>query len=504
VTWRDYFEHIAIQRPQAEWHFSQEDVQVSLVWGAQVLQRIAQQVRGAENRIVMAEKLEAMAAVYRGTLWPGKTFDEAWRTLLLSQHHDCWIVPYNGRRGDTWADKVGRWTGATKQVSNKIMQEATGAFAANSGSNGPVLIRVFNTLAAGRTELASVSLPFDWGEAEARVIDAHGKPVLSQLSNSNSAGLRTLLFQARVPAFGFASYRIEKASPSAVRGVSAALEPDGNCRLENGLYRLVLDRKSGGAVKSLIARKMRRREFVQQSSARRFNELRGYFFQLGKFSSTADQPATFRIIEDGPLRARVEIHGQLAGHPVTQIITLVEDEPRIDFQLKIDWQGNQGIGSDFEQVSGFAAEHNQKAFYDDRYKLLALFPLNLAGQRVFKDAPFDVTESRLTNTFFSTWNELKNNVILHWVDVEDAPKRLGLALMTDHTTSYAHGAEHPLGLTVQYSGVGLWGRNYSLNGPTELNYAVVPHAGTWEDAEIERNNARWNEPLPAVSTTTRG
>ena len=49
---------------------------------------------------------------------------------------------------------------------------------------------------------------------------------------------------------------------------------------------------------------------------------------------------------------------------------------------------------DFEQVSGYANMHDQKAFYDDRYKLLALFPLNLANQIVFKEAPFDVTESR--------------------------------------------------------------------------------------------------------------
>ena len=47
----------------------------------------------------------------------------------------------------------------------------------------------------------------------------------------------------------------------------------------------------------------------------------------------------------------------------------------------------------------------------------ALFPLALRGQKVFKDAPFDVTESRLTNTFFEAWSEIKNNVMLHWVDV---------------------------------------------------------------------------------------
>lgn len=498
VTWRDYFESRAIQKPSAEWSFSQEDVQVSLVWGAQVLQRIAQQVRGAENRIVMAEKLAAMAEIYQGAAWPEKRLDEAWRTLLLAQHHDCWIVPYNGRRGDTWADKVQRWTGATRQISDDILQQAAGTFAKRSAMHNQLEARVFNTLAFARTEPASVLLPADWGEAEARVVDHQGKPVLSQMAHASEAGPRELLFQAQVPAFGFVSYRIERMAPAGTREVSAAIQADGKCRLESDLYRIVLDPKSGGVVESLVAKGIENRQVVDQASPRRFNELRGYFFQEGKFCSTADQPAAFRVLESGPLRARVEIRGQIASNAVTQIITLVEGQPRIDFHLSIAWQGSSRVGASFEQAGGFAAEHDQKAFYDDRFKLLALFPLNLANRKVFKDAPFDVTESRLTNTFFSTWSGIKNNVILHWVDVVDAASRSGLALLSDHTTSYAHGPDHPLGLTVQYCGVGLWGRNYSILGPTEVNYALVPHPGAWEAGKVYAENARWNEPLVTV------
>ena len=45
---------------------------------------------------------------------------------------------------------------------------------------------------------------------------------------------------------------------------------------------------------------------------------------------------------------------------------------------------------------------------------MVLFPVNLKGQKVYLNAPFDVTESRLTNIFFTTWDGIKNNVILHW------------------------------------------------------------------------------------------
>jgi alpha-mannosidase len=72
-----------------------------------------------------------------------------------------------------------------------------------------------------------------------------------------------------------------------------------------------------------------------------------------------------------------------------------------------------------------------------------------------------------------------------------------VALLADHTTSYAHGAEQPLGLTLQYSGIGLWGRNYSVQGPTEVNYALLPHAGDWQAAGLWTAGAAWNEPLIA-------
>ena len=60
TTWSNYFENIADTTAAQEWHLSQQDIQVSLVWGAQVLQRIAQEVRIAENKIIVAEKMAAI------------------------------------------------------------------------------------------------------------------------------------------------------------------------------------------------------------------------------------------------------------------------------------------------------------------------------------------------------------------------------------------------------------------------------------------------------------
>ncbi len=40
---------------------------------------------------------------------------------MLAQHHDSWIVPYNGlNKFGTWADQIKRWTDETNTVADKI------------------------------------------------------------------------------------------------------------------------------------------------------------------------------------------------------------------------------------------------------------------------------------------------------------------------------------------------------------------------------------------------
>ena len=173
---------------------------------------------------------------------------------------------------------------------------------------------------------------------------------------------------------------------------------------------------------------------------------------------------------------------------------MTQGASRIDFGVHIDWQGSPGIGADYHQAGGYDARQDQKAFYDTRSKLLASFPLALPEQKIFKDAPFDVLESKLGDTFFDKWSGIKNDIIHDWVDVYDPGKRIGVALLGDHTTSYAHGPNFPLGLTLQYSGVGLWGRNYSIKGPTDVSYALLPHADDWSQARLCQYASQWNEP----------
>jgi alpha-mannosidase len=490
TTWRNYFTNIAAGDARQNWKVSQEDLLVSLVWGSQITQQIAQKVRVSENKLVATEKLAAMAKIYAAAEWPQAALDSAWRTLLLSQHHDCWIVPYNGRPGNTWADKVTAWTGHTNRICDSIVNRS-GATLNHYGVSGDY-INVYNTTGVNRDEVISVKLPAIRNLANTGLIDEDGRAVPLQVTAENS-----IIFKARVPSIGYTVYQLTDKAPLVTKGARVSKMANGKYQAETDLYKLIIDPAHGGVIKSIIAKKLNNKEFVDQSNARSFNELRGNFYNDGGFRSSADSAANVEIVENGPLRLKVLVKGQIAGNNYTQVISLEQGQPRIDIKLNIDWKGNPGIGQETKPGT-YEWDLPAKAFYDDRNKLLAMFPLNLKQQKVYKNAPFDVTESKLKNTFFNRWDSIKNNVILNWVDVTGNNDQYGMALLTDHTTSYAHGEDFPLGLNIQYSGMGLWGKNYVINGPTQINYALIPHSGRWDKAGIWAEGTGWSEPLIAV------
>jgi alpha-mannosidase len=490
TTWRNYFANVAAMDPRQDWKVSQEDILVSLVWGSQVTQQIAQKVRVSENKLVATEKLGAIAKIYAAAVWPQAALDSAWRTLLLSQHHDCWIVPYNGKPGNTWADKVTGWTGHANRICDSIINRA-GATINQSGVSGN-FITVYNTTGVNRDEVIALQLPLTRNLANIGLTDETGQAVPLQVTPENS-----IIFKARVPSIGYRVYQLTDKVLMRAKGAIVNKMADGRYQMETDLYKLIIDPAHGGVIKSIIAKKLNKKEFVDQLNTRSFNELRGNFYNAGGFRSSVDSAADIDIIENGPLRIKILVKGQIAGNDYTQAISLEQGQPRIDIKLTIDWKGNQGIGQDTKPGAP-KGDLTAKPFYDDRNKLLATFPLNLKQQKVYKNAPFDVTESKLKNTFFTRWDSIKNNVILNWVDVTDMNGQYGMALFTDHTTSYAHGEDFPLALTIQYSGPGLWGRNYVIKGPTQINYALIPHDDRWDKAGIWAEGTKWSEPLIAI------
>ena len=439
ILWSDYFDRYLPDTDQPDHRFSQEDICPGLMWGSQVLQQIAQRCRWAENTLLQSEKVLAIAHLANGHQWNQAVLDEAWRTLMLSQHHDCWIVPYNEGMAvlnGTWAQNVNRWTLSSVQTAQSLSDEAISSLS----PSGDQSLLVINTT-ANRLH-AIVPLGGDRGYGE---ID--------------------------LPAFGYRILPLSEVSPAKK---SKDIRIKGNeLRVQTDCLSLRFDLQHGGVVKSLVNRQTGI-EYVDSFSPYSFGEIRGWWADEDKFYSTTESSATVEIHNDNSLVKEFSITTSVAGTLVCTSYLLHKGSPVIDCHTEIFWKRNQHIGK----------------VYDTRYDLSLMLPT--PHGTLSKNAPFDVCESQLSDTFFDDWHQLKHNLILDWIDVHSTTT--SLALFSDHTTSYSYGQDYPLAFTLQYSGKGLWGRDYRIVEPTRIHYAIVPHQGHWDQADIPTLYEQWNEP----------
>ncbi len=493
TTWTEYFKMVEHKVKPTDWHFTVEDVKPGLVWGAQVLQKIAQQVRTAENHIVMAEKLAVLDYVYGKKPWLQADFDEAWRTLMLAQHHDCWIVPYNGKPNDTWAHKVTRWTATTNRVSEKVKTELFKQDKVKTDSNSEkLLVRVYNTLAHHQNKMVSLLLNEDLQQSHLEVYTMKGDKLPSQIY-TDQEGDRCIAFMAVVPSMGYETFEIRKVN-SGNHQIEKCKEYSGTLKIKTNYYEIEFDADKGGCITSLVDKSNNDRQLLLPG--RYLNNLKGFFYNENQFHNGFESKAKVTVVEDGAVFVKVKVENEIAGNKYQQFITISKYNPIIDFDLHIDWNGQPGIGA-YDHSQNYRAEDRRKAFYNDACKLHVEFPLAKVGKRLFKNAPFDVFESELNNTLYSSWDSIKHNVILNWVDLTDSKSEYGVSLFTDHTTSYLHSDDLSLGLTVNYIGKGLWGRDYGVDGSTRMHYALMAHHDDWEEAGIEHLSNEWNEPMIA-------
>lgn len=535
VTWREYMRQIA-EKPAKQWRFGIEDILTSLPWGEKTLQTVAQQVRSAENRVLAAEKMASIAAAFHGVDFPAERLRRAWDQLLWSQHHDAWITATTRTGRQAWAFQVASETMETEEIASAVIGEAAVALSrgkpAETGARiGPQWARVFNTTGTEREEAVEVSWTADQGTRRGRVFDPGGREIPCQFSRlrkfttsgaasqggragaaaDSLAGLpaygpgeslnaATIAFRAKAPALGYSTYRIEPvyddSPPPAFPGATARRE-DGAVVLETDLYRLRLDPQRGGVITSLVM-KDGNREFVDAAAERLFNEYRGYFIAEKKWASSADAPATVTISERGPVRVRATVSGQILGRRFQTTITLAQGERRIDFRARFVYDQETWIGDPWDIKPEDRRVERRRSQNDGRWKLQAFFPAPFRDRAIYKNAAYDVCRSRNENTYFQRWDEIKHNMIVHWVDVADERQNLGLAVFSDHTTAYTHGPDHPLALVMGWGWEGgFWWGKCPLRGTQEVGYALVPHTGKWDEAGISRENGAWNDPLVA-------
>lgn len=526
VTWREYIHTIA-NKPARNWRFGIEDILTALPWGEKTLQTVAQQVRSAENKILVAEKAAAMAWLRESKYWPIEQLEQAWEDVLWAQSHDSWITATTRTGRQAWAFQIASGTLNCETIANNVINSSVLTLCGGHADRpvqqrvGSQWVRVVNTLAEVRTDLAEITLDTDHGARGVRVLDSDGAEVASQLiitrrfrepasggpqgpeteralAPGESINSARVMFTARTPSLGYASYRVEpiygQESVRPLSGTRAAVE-DGLVIIESDLYRIRIDPARGGAITSLVD-KQTQKEFCDPSSVRLFNEYYGYFIAQQKWRSSAETGARVNIIEYGPIRAQVHIAGEVGDCPFQCNISVVQGCRRIDFQTRFIFAEDTWIGDPWDIKPENRRSEPRRSSNDGRWKLNAFFPTTLRNQAIFKNAAYDVCRSRNVDTFFQRWDEIKHNIITNWVDIYDELEDFGLAVMSDHSTGYTHGPTFPLALVMGWGGEGgFWWGKCPLRGVQQTSYGIIPHKGNWSNARLLTETSRWNEPL---------
>jgi alpha-mannosidase len=419
--------------------------------------------RTAEALLLQAERFSALAVAmgYRD-YYPERDIDEAWKTVLRNQFHDILdgssIGPVYDEVGRFYREAVGRGERALDFSLETILN------AADTTGLG-VAVAVFNPLFWPRTDPVEAEIVLPGAAESVRILEPDGKPVPVQVLEKRAEPDRTrfrLTFLASdVPSFGYRIYQAvpAKAGEKTETTSPLSISPEG---LENAFLKAAIDPKTGW-IRSLYDKRSNREILsgpanVLQAIADEPESMSAWELGLkGMPENLGAAGATVDVLEKGPVRAVLRVKTPFRHSLFVQDLILYAGSARLDVRMTADWQ-----------------ERN--------LMIKAAFPVNAASAQAEFEIPFGSIARPADGTEVPA---------LRWVDVSDAAGG-GLSLLNDCKygfdvmrgtlrMSIVHGPTYP--------------DPEADRGRHELRYSLVPHAGTWKDADTLRRGAEFNNAL---------
>lgn len=418
--------------------------------------------RRAEFLYRDAELLSSIAEPL-GLKYPYEALNRKWQDILCNQFHD--VIPGSSIRL-VYED--------TEQMYPEVFRVGEDAVASavdriagriDTSGEGDALV-VFNTLPWDRSDVVKVAV----GDgARVAVTAADGTELPVQPCEDG------VLVSVAAPSMGYSTYRLhQRRSAAAGTDVKATRNT-----LENRYYRVRLDSK--GAISSLL-HKTSGRELVPAGD--RANTLRLYedkpndwpawdidFFYEDKYEEVSEEPSTVAVLEQGPVRATVQVERKFSASRMRQTITAYADSPRIDFRTWVDWHEKDKV-------------------------LKACFPVDVNASRARYEIQFgNVERPTHTNT---SWDMARFEVCAHkWADISE--EGFGMSLMNDCKYGH-HTTGNEMRLTLLRSPKEP--DPEADMGEHEFTYSIMPHSGDYISAGTVREAYGLNVPMRAVMATS--
>jgi len=419
--------------------------------------RIKRANRKCEFLLHDAEFLAAWAALVTGYQYPHTDLTRAWELLCLNQFHD---IIAGTSIGQVYEDSLHDY-----ELCCAIAEQVREAALASLFQLLPTETKfvAINPTSFGGYYLGW--LPEQLSKELTIVNLSSHKPLLTQSVENG-----TLVEVPYIDPYGLLALGSENRPPPLPKGILVAQLTGSTALLENDVLRIEFNAR--GDIIRLFDKIVGREVLAPGQHANVFlafqdRPLDGDAWNIDIFYEekcwTARPAHNLSVIEQGPLRAGLEISRQILNSEIVQRIYLYRNSRRLDFDTRVDWH-----------------EHHTL--------LKVAFPVNILNSA----ATYDIQWGNVQRpTHYNTsWDWARFETVAHkWVDLSEGD--YGVSLLNDCKYGCdVHG--NVIRLTL------LRGSTYpDLNadhGMHHFIYSLLPHPGDWREGTVQAAYAL-NDPL---------
>ncbi|AZN40126.1 alpha-mannosidase [Paenibacillus albus] len=450
--------------------------------------------RRSEHRLLTSEKFSTLAHQLLALPYPSQKLQQGWKNVMFNHFHDimggCSIKEaYRDAReayGESLQIAAVTLNAALQKISWSIdtMKEGITPLSKDKDwvlweqDDKGIPLVVFNP------HSWDIAAPVQVNKNVAGVTDENGTPILAQrVRGSRTNGSEDkydTLFMGHIPALGYRVYWLYRDKQQEAEASSLVLHAEDNV-LENDYIRLELEAHTG-YIKKLTDKRLGLDVLsgngavpivIDEHDSDTWSH--GIFQFRNEIAKFAD--AEIRLMERGPLRARLRVTSRYNRSVLRQDFILYHDRPEIEVQVKLDWR--------------------------EEHKMLKLsFPVNVEQPKATYEIPYGHIE-RPTNGEEEPGQQ--------WLDVTGlatgTSQTYGLSVLNDSKYS-SDVLDNDLRLTVVRSpifadhfGVRDEWCEFMDQGVQEFKYGLVPHAGGWQDAQVAQKAYELNVPPVSIVET---
>ena len=419
-----------------------------------------------------AERTAVMADWLGTTKYPIQRMTDTWRRMIWHQFHDDVTGTSIPRAYEfSWNDELL----ALKTFSQVLTHSVSDVISKMDTRVKGTPIVVYNNETFPVNSVATVELN---DNKNYTVTDAKGKRVVSQTVERD--GRNYLLFDAQVPATGFAVYGIQSTNK-----VSGVKEIQGSS-IENSEYRLTVNEQ--GDVVSVYDKRYQKELVAEGKSLRLvvFDDCKSYQWPAWEIlKATLDrQPLPIHndvmvSMTEGPLRKTLTVEKKYGETSIVQRIHLYEggQARRIDFENDVDWKSLNAL-------------------------LKAEFPLSVSNEKASYDIGLgSVKRGNNRDNAFEVYAH-------EWTDLTDRSGDYGVTFINDSKYGWDKPQDNTLRLSLLYSPK--TNGNYDYQAYQDLGhhvftYSIIGHQGELRNADAAKQALALNSKLKSfVSTKHQG